>query len=166
MKRKVVKTLLWLSLGVLWVVFVRIGDRNGIKIADFIPLAGIAAALIFDSVRDIQKRRMDIRKRVLAINDGRTFAYDNILISKSEDNDRAIKVRNDLFWIDLKDGSAIDERKLLDSLIADFRRLSRENSSFRKVMADRLIEFSLVDNVSFEGKILAQKSMAFSDICR
>lgn len=97
MKRKVVKTLLWLSLGVLWVVLVRIGDRNGIKIADFIPLAGITAALIFDSVRDIQKRRMDIRKRVLAINDGRTFAYDNILISKSEDNDRAIRVRNDLF---------------------------------------------------------------------
>jgi len=164
MKRQIIKALIGLSIGIILVIIFKKWSPDGTKIYDFIPLIGLVIYYSYQNYQVIKRERTIIKKKIEAINNNRVFAYDNILISKNGTDDNIIKVRNDLFWFDLRQKTSTNENDLIDGLISDFKKLSNENDSFRNIMANKTIEFSLIDNVNYDDKILITRSLEFNKI--
>jgi len=100
-----------------------------------------------------------------AINENYVFEYDNLLISKCEQDLNVIKVRNDLFWIDEKQKNATNQNKLMESLIQDFTKLSKRNKTMNDILKHKTIEFSLIDNINYNAdRILVHKSIKYTDL--
>lgn len=164
MKRQIVRALIALSVGAILVVVIQIGQSNKIGVLDFVPVTGLVILFFYQNYRRNKEDRVLINKKIEAIDDNHVFACDNILISKSETEPNVIKVRNDLFWFDSKQKSVSSPSVLIESLIADFKKLSNENSSFNQVMANKIIEFSLIDNVNSHEKILYEERKEYNDL--
>jgi hypothetical protein len=166
MKKQIVKTLIGLLIGIILVIILKVASSNGIRFDDFIPLIGIVIYFGYQNYMVIKEERDIVKTKIEAINNNQVFAYDNILISKSENDNNLIKVRNDLFWFDLKQKRILNDTDLLDSLIEDFKKMSSKNSSFKQLFSDKIIEFSLIDNVNFDSKILIQKSIGYNELIK
>jgi len=164
MKGQIGKTLIGLSIGVILVVILKISSSNGIKIDDFVPLIGIVIYFGYQNYQIIKQERAIVKTKIEAINNNQVFAYDNILISKNINDSNLIEVRNDLYWFDLKQKTNLDENDLLDSLIIDFKKLLNKNASFKQILTGKTIEFSLIDNVNFDSKVLLQKSIDYNGL--
>jgi hypothetical protein len=149
---------------VILVIVLRIGSSNGIRIVDFIPMIGVLIFFTFQNYSVIKKERNILKERISSINNNQVFEYDNILISKSDNDKNIIKVRNTLFWLDLKQNKAVNYDNLMDNLISDFKKLIKKNKSFDKILVDRIIEFSIIDNINYDDKVLIQKEIEYNEL--
>jgi len=138
-----------------------------ITFADFLPLIGFAVYLGYQNYQNYQvykKQSHLYTKKIEGIDMHHSVAFDNLLISKSETNNDLILVRNELFWFDQKEYTNSDETVLMENLISDFKKLSDSNKYFRQKMEKHIIQFSLVDNVNYDNKILVEKRIEFNKL--
>ena len=165
MNKQIKILLIGLFSGVIMLLLLRKSSSNGISIDDFIPIITVIAIFTYQNYRIVRDERNLIKKKMNAISESYVFAYDNLLISKSESDKNVIKVRNDLFWIEVKQKDTYGNEQLLDSLISDFKKLSKANKTMNEILTDKTIEFSLIDNINYDAdKILAQKIIEYKDL--
>ena len=101
--KKLIKILLIVIFsGVIMLLLLRKSSSAGTNFEDFIPIFLVAAIFAYQNYIIIKDERNLIKKKMNAINENYVFEYDNLLISKCEQDLNVIKVRNDLFWIDEK----------------------------------------------------------------
>ena len=109
MKRQIVKTVIGLLIGIILVIIFKIASSNGIKIGDFVPLIGMAIYLGYENYKVTKQNRDIMKSKIEAINNHQAFAYDNILISKSENDNNLIK----LYYETINKHSFIDYSRVL-----------------------------------------------------
>jgi xanthosine utilization system XapX-like protein len=73
MKRQIVKTVIGLLIGIILVIIFKIASSNGIKIADFVPLIGMAIYLGYENYKVTKQNRDIMKSKIEAINNHQAF---------------------------------------------------------------------------------------------
>ena len=147
--------------GFLVMLLFKSGDINSMNFDDIVPLIGIFPFFIYDSYKRIKQLKQKEHQMYVSFTNNKIFSYDNLLITPNYEN-KLVSVRNDLFWNDNKPMDAAYDELLFNSLIKDFTQFLKSYKSIAELMNDMTIEFTLVDNINFEDKILLQKKVEYS----
>ena len=162
-KKQIVGMLIGGLSGTIVLFILKKSSSDVIRISDFVPIIAVIIVFAYRNYIIVKEEQNLTNKKINAINNNYVFAYDNLLISKDDNN--VIKVRNDLFWIDVKQKNLSNHEDLLESLITDFKKLSIKNKTIYKIMKDKIIEFSLIDNINYDtDKVLLQKKIEYNKL--
>ena len=168
MKREIIRTLIGLIAGLIAGALVMLafkrGDINSMNFDDIVPLIGILPYFIYNTFKRIKDIKRKEERMYESLTKSKVYANDNLLITINKE-EKKVNVRNDMFWNDSKPMDAEYYDRLFESLIKDFKKLAKDSKSFREIMTDKVIEFTLIDNINEkEDKILKQKSIDFNHL--
>jgi len=162
MRKQIYKTLIGLFAGAITVFALKRLESTGITYADFLPLIGVAIYFTYQNYQVVKKQSDVYKKKVEGIENNHIVSIDNFLISKSETENNLILVRNELFWIEENEYTNSSENILMENMIRDFKKLIESDKTFRQKMESNDFQFSLIDNVNYDNKILAQKRVNYN----
>ena len=163
MRKQIYKTLIGLFTGAITVFILKRLESTGITYADFLPLIGVAIYFAYQNYQVMKKQSGVFKMKVEGIENNHIVSIDNFLISKSETENNLILVRNELFWIDQKEYTNSSEN-LMEDMIRDFKKLIESDKTFSHKMESNDFQFSLIDNVNHNNKILAQKRVNYDKL--
>src|ERR1035437_1950396 len=164
MKKQIYTALIGLLAATITVYILKRLDSKGITYADLLPLIVLVIYFAYQNYQEYKRQSDLYLKKIEGIENNQIVSIDNFLISKSKTENNLILVRNELFWLDKKEVTNSDENILMENMIRDFKKLPENSKNFRQKMDKYIIEFSLVDNVNYDSKILVERKIEFNKI--
>ena len=164
MKKQIYTALTGLFTGAIIVFILKKTESTGMKYTDFLPIFGAVVYISYQNYQALKKQSDSFELKLEGIENNHIVSIDNFLISKSKTENNLILVRNELFWMEEKEYANSSENILMENMIRDFKKLIECNKNFRQKMESNDFQFSLIDNVNYDNKIIAQKRVNYDKL--